>query len=399
VRVLFLTPYYKPYLGGIERVIERLSNGMASSPEPHQVAVLTTKYLFPRQYDRALLSQEVIDGVIVRRLDGWPHIAPPFFSVPLVWFRPGDIDRFVRDFQPDILHWMGDGWFWGHYFSARAAGDQAGIVFSPSFHKLTLDKKWLRPINQRLCRLADVVTVLSRHEASLIASAYGVDESKLVLLPWGADLPGLATDENRSPEITVLCVGRLGEHKDQDFLLDVWAASRERFQRPARLVLVGRDEGGHGGATHLRHRIAMTGLDRDVTITGEVSTAELQAWYHRAHVFSLFSHYEAFGLVFFEAMAAGLPVLTHAVGANRELLRRGSIVVGRHDVHAASDALVRLVNDDTLRSRLSLEAQTYARDFTWQAAVDRTLTIYLQALERHRTGRQVAPGTAAVLAH
>jgi glycosyltransferase involved in cell wall biosynthesis len=380
-------------LGGIERVIERLSEGIANSPGSHEVAVLTTKYLFPRRYARALPSQEMIDGVTVHRLDGWPHTAPPFFSVPLVWFRPGDIDRFIGDFRPDILHWMGDGWFWGHYFSARAAGDKAGIVFSPSFHRLTLDKQWLRPINRLLCRRVDAVTVLSHHEARLIALAYGIPEGKLVLLPWGADLPGSSAGEMRSPEITVLCVGRLGEHKDQDFLLDVWAASRQRFQRPARLILVGRDEGGHAGRAHLGRRIAESDLNRDVTITGEVSTPELQAWYHRAHIFSLFSHYEAFGLVFFEAMAAGLPVLTHAVGANRELLCRGSIVVGRHDLQAASDALVRLVNDEALRSRLSLEAQIYAQDFAWQAVVDRTLALYDQVLTWRRPALQDRSGS------
>jgi len=384
MRILFLTPYYKPYLGGIERVIERLSEGIAAAPGHHEVAVLTTKYVFPRRYVGSLLADEAIDGVRVHRLDGWPHSSPPFFSVPLVWFRPGEIDSFVRDFQPDILHWMGDGWFWGHYFSARSAGDNAGVVFSPSFHRLTPGKQWLRPINRRLCRRADVVTVLSRHEARLIARAYGIPPRKLVLLPWGADLPALTTDEARSPETTVLCVGRLGEHKDQDFLLDVWAASRPSFRRPARLVLVGRDEGGRGGRAHIEKRVADSGLDDDVTITGEVTTSELHEWYRRAHIFALFSHYEAFGLVFFEAMSAGLPVLTHAVGANKELLRRGSIVVGRHDRRAASEALTRLVNDDAFRSRLSLEAQEYARGFTWQSAVDRTLALYSSVLQRYR---------------
>lgn len=52
-------------------MIERLSEGIANSSEPHKVAVLTTKYLFPRRYAAALPAQELIDGVTVRRLDGW----------------------------------------------------------------------------------------------------------------------------------------------------------------------------------------------------------------------------------------------------------------------------------------------------------------------------------------
>ena len=66
-------------------------------------------------------------------------------------------------------------------------------------------------------------------------------------------------------------------------------------------------------------------------ITGEVQDDELIAWYSKSHVFALFSHYEAFGLVYFEAMTHGLPVFTHDVGANRELLVKGAEVVARFD--------------------------------------------------------------------
>ena len=47
LRVLFLTPYFRPYLGGIERAIERLSFQLLDSPDVEAVGVLTTKYAFP----------------------------------------------------------------------------------------------------------------------------------------------------------------------------------------------------------------------------------------------------------------------------------------------------------------------------------------------------------------
>ena len=48
LRVLFLTPYFRPYLGGIERAIEQLSFKIMESDQVEAVAVLTTKYAFPR---------------------------------------------------------------------------------------------------------------------------------------------------------------------------------------------------------------------------------------------------------------------------------------------------------------------------------------------------------------
>ena len=64
------------------------------------------------------------------------------------------------------------------------------------------------------------------------------------------------------------------------------------------------------------------------------TVGELGDWYSRTDLFTLFSQYEAFGLVFFEAMAHGAPVLTHDVGANRELLTRGAVVGPRFDKQA-----------------------------------------------------------------
>ena len=47
LRVLFLTPYFRPYLGGIERAIEQLAFQLLESGEVAEVGVLTTKYSFP----------------------------------------------------------------------------------------------------------------------------------------------------------------------------------------------------------------------------------------------------------------------------------------------------------------------------------------------------------------
>ncbi|MFQ6031243.1 MAG: glycosyltransferase family 4 protein, partial [Dehalococcoidia bacterium] len=111
--------------------------------------------------------------------------------------------------------------------------------------------------------------------------------------------------------------------------------------------------------------------------TGELEDRELSEWYARADLFALFSQYEAFGLVYFEAMIAGMPVLTHDVGANRELLTQGAVVVPRFDEAAAVTELARLVNDGDYRQQLSQEAQDYAlKEFTWSAVADKYLDVY-----------------------
>ncbi|HZQ38472.1 MAG TPA: glycosyltransferase family 4 protein [Dehalococcoidia bacterium] len=382
LRVLFLTPYYKPYLGGIERVIERLSAGMVQRRDVEAVGVLTTHFAFPRHWMRDLPAREAMDGgVEILRLPAWPKVAPPYFSVPLVWFPPSAIRAAIRAFRPTVLHWVGDGWFWGHYFSARYAPN-AAVIFSPSFHTLTRDKFWLRPLNIALCRRADRVTALSPLERRAVHRTYCVPRRKHLVVSWGVD-PDDDPPEPRPADapLTVLCVGRLGEHKNQRFLIEAFAAALPRLRHSARLVLVGRDEGGRAA---IERQIAELGLRERVLITGELSDAEVRAWYHRAELFALFSRYEAFGLVFFEAMVAGVPVLTHRVGANAELLREGAVVVPEHDRTGAAESMVRLLNDDAERQRLGAAARRYAATFTWPPVLNRFVALYREALAERR---------------
>ena len=394
LRVLFLTPYFRPYLGGIERAIEQLTFQIQKSPRVEAAGVLTTKYSFPRVPQKDWADRETTaEGIAIFRLSGYPGRSFPWHSVPLVWFSPLRIRHYLKEFDPNVIHFVGDGWFWGHFWAWLWYRRRARFVFTPSFHTLPPSRWWLRPVNWFICKAVDRVVSLTRLEAGLVRRAYWVPEKKQTIIGWGAALPALPGDNDSSagpsaqrPErvdgeaygesnpFTILCVGRLGRHKGQNWLLHVYLRARDQLQYPAKLVLVGRDEGDE--AT-LIQEIEAHGLEDLVVLTGELSDGELGSWYSKADLFALFSRYEAFGLVFFEAMAHGVPVLTHNVGANRELLLQGAEVVNKFDHDAAVQRLVRLVNDDGYRNRLGREAREYAlSEFTWPAVAEKYLSIY-----------------------
>ena len=401
LRVLYLTPYYRPYLGGIERAIEELSHQIQQSAEVEAVGVLTTKYSFPRVAQPDWPDRETLsDGIHVFRLPGFPRWSVPLYSVPLVWFSPRRVRQYLNEFQPNVIHFVGDGWFWGHYWARIHWGKRARFVFTPSFHTLPLVRWWLAPLNAALCRAVDDIVPLTQQEARGLRRAYLASGRKTSIIGWGAPLPDagvieavrseaageltgredfqlfeqVGTDASTAGVLTILCVGRLGRHKAQLWLLEVYRQARAEFNKPVRLVLVGRDE---GDAASIGQFVQEHGLEGEVVVTGEVSDEELARWYARADLFVLFSNYEAFGLVYFEAMAYGAPVLTHDVGSNRELLHRGAVVTGRFDQKAAAASLTELVNDDDGRRALGDDARDYAlSEFTWPAVAEKYLALY-----------------------
>ena len=391
LRILFLTPYFRPYLGGIERAIEQLAFQMMASQDVESVAVLTTKYSFPRIAHPDWADRDTTpEGIGIYRLRGFPKWSVPLYSVPLVWFSPLQIRRYLKEFDPDVVHFVGDGWFWGHFWSWFWFRKKARFVFTPSFHVLPWQRRWLRPINAFICNVMDRVVPLTNLEAREVGRAYLVPKSKQVIIGWGATPPddayiekptekptgaGDGSDAHWDDEpLTILCVGRLGLHKGQEWLINAYMKALPEFKRPARLVCVGRDEDAEAG---LRSLIGLHSLEDKVSLVGEVTDGELSRWYVKSDIFALFSQYEAFGLVFFEAMAHGMPVLTHDVGANGELLIKGAVVTPRYDQDAAVAELVRLVNDDDYRESMGHDAREYAvAEFTWSAAAAKYLEVY-----------------------
>ena len=380
LRVMFLSPYFRPYLGGIERAIERLSHQLLESPSVEAVGVLTTKYSFPPTPHPEWPDRErTPEGISIYRVAGFPAKSPPFYSVPLVWLSPGKMRRFLDEFNPNVIHFVGDGWFWGHLWAYLWQRRMARFIFTPSYHTLPASRVWLKHINRFLCRRMDRVVTLTRQEAEQVARDYGARPETLEVVGWGASVmgegqTGTERESSNGRTVDILCVGRLSHHKGQAWLLEVYRQALPRFREPTRLVLVGQDEDAEAS---LRVQVSELGLEEQVVFTGELDDTDLGRWYNQANIFALFSRYEAFGLVYFEAMLCGLPVLTHEVGANRELLTSGSVVVPRFDREAAIEELVRLVNDEYYRQALGQEGREYAQSqFTWQAVADKYLALY-----------------------
>lgn len=387
LRVLFVAPYYKPNWGGIERVIDQLSAHLRAAG--HTTGILATHYAFPRRHLPGLAARETIDGGMdYYRVPSWPHRAPPFFSVPLVWFPPRAFAAALDEFRPDVIHWVGDGWFWGHLWTWFYGRHRAAVVFTPSFHRLIPAYRWLQPLNILLCRAADRITALSGLERRSLSRTYLAPRARLTTIGWGIDAPasdGAPPQGWAADRLVILCVGRLGAHKGQEWTLDRLLAARARLPQELaarlRLVLVGRDEGSEAA---LRARIARDRPDELVLLTGEVDDAELLRWYDHADLFVLFSHYEAFGLALVEALAHGLPAITHAVGATAEIAPDGcgAIVVPPFDAAATEDALVALLTDARARVALGRAGRAFAARYAWPQVGQRFVTIYRQALAR-----------------
>lgn len=200
-------------------------------------------------------------------------------------------------------------------------------------------------------RHADRVVSTSLHSSRRIQEDYGVPEERISVVPepidlarWKGALAVPGTPSTAPPSI--LCVAHLYRRKDVATLLDAVARLPERAV--LRVVGTGPERG------RLEDRARSLGISNRVAFLGHVPFDSLTAEYRRAAVFCLPSRQEGFGIVFLEAMAAGLPIVAARAAAVPELVRDGEcgILVPVSDAPALAAALGGLLDDPGERHRL-----------------------------------------------
>jgi len=123
----------------------------------------------------------------------------------------------------------------------------------------------------------------------------------------------------------------------------------------------------------LEHCVNFLGLRQDIP--------ELLA---ACDVFALSSDYEGLPMVILEAMAAGKPVISTAVGGISELVESGvtGILVPSRDPKSLAQAMIQLANDYPLRETMSKRSQKYALErFDISLIVRQYEKFYLKAME------------------
>ncbi|MES1930530.1 group 1 glycosyl transferase [Salinisphaera dokdonensis CL-ES53] len=141
----------------------------------------------------------------------------------------------------------------------------------------------------------------------------------------------------------LLCVATLIPRKGHDVLLDALAQMTDLDWH---CDLVGSLDRDPAHARDIEQTIFRKNLADRITLHGALDAAQLEACYAAADVFVLASHYEGYGMVVTEAIAAGLPVVTTTGGALADTLPAGagcSVTPG--DATAFARSLRRLMTD------------------------------------------------------
>lgn len=362
MKILFVSPHYKPHLGGVERAIQKLSAEYRSAG--HDVCVVTTHWDSSPKRFKGLPDIEQDQGVQIVRVNETSRGFLPvsIFLLPY-FFNPAEIIRIIDMYSPDIIHLSCDCWWYMNLALAIHYQNKTPIVFSPAYHPLSWRLWWKRIAVKMTGQKAAGVIALTQQEKNHLKDL-GIGDKKIFVRGYGVDsiFDKNMQERKKTLPFTFLYVGRLEKSKGQIEVIELFNKYKNTFHTNANLVLIGNDLGYGKSIVQMRER---SPWKEDIYVLQDIDDDQLKNYYNRCHIFVSASRYESFGLAIFEALSAGLPIIIRDYGHGKELF--GECIFGflEENTESLLQKIYSLEIDKEKFASLSSQISMYTKKFEW----------------------------------
>jgi glycosyltransferase involved in cell wall biosynthesis len=375
--IAMFTNNYLPFVGGVPVSIVRLKEGLERLGH--------TVYIFAPAYENSPAEED--EHVI--RFKPLFHYRKDGLIVPVSNIFSARIKKEFRKINPDIVHVH-------HPFWLGSSGRRLARIFRKpvvfTYHTRIEQYNHYVPIFHNLAG-GQIPHLIIKHFASSCDAVIAPTTSakrylrnlgigKLIIVqPTGVD-PDPTINLQISlpaPKGKILfSVFRLSNEKNPYFLIDGIAELDKQTKQPFTCYIAG---SGPEEAS-MKQYIAEKKLEGRIVLLGSVKPADIASYYKLADLFIFSSLSETQGMVILEAMAGGLPVVAVNSSGITDVVQNG--VNGfktEADITDWVNKIRTILEDDSLRLKMSRNARSYAEKYSMDAMSRNILDMYYEIIE------------------
>jgi glycosyltransferase involved in cell wall biosynthesis len=301
---------------------------------------------------------------------------------PRLWWDHITLSHAVRQAQIDV--------FFSPFHKAPLLTGIPTIVVLHSVYPFVYDVQRPRAMMERwhyriMMRSATAIAAVSAYVRDIATQRHVLDPAKCVVIhncaspvyQPGDQVAALQVVQQQFPRVRpgyMLYVGNLNAHKNVPGMIRAYAGLAPAVRALHQLVIVGStDNATYPMLKQLVHDLQVT---TEVIFTDVVAEEQLLAHlYNAARAFLTVSFEEGCNVPTIEAISCGTPVIAAAITPLQEALGEAAWWVDPQHERAMTQALMRLVDDDTLHAQLRARGLVQARRYTWDAIGQRNVAL------------------------
>ncbi len=384
MNILMINFEYPPLGGGGGVATHDIAQELS---QRHTVHVLTTAFT-------GLPREEIVEGVVVHRVPVLGRVSLPTATfISLITFAPAALFagiRIMKKTKFDVVYaqfvipsGLPAAWLSMLFRVPFVLTFVGGDIYDPSKGISPHRHMLLRAVIRWIASRAHARTAISTDTKTRTIELHGVLQP-ITVVPIGLKpqhIPEASRDAFGFLEEDIICIsiGRLVPRKGYDILLSAWKSVPR-----AKLIII-----GDGPLkAHLQTVVEKYYLAERVQLMGQVDeTAKFQLL-SLSDVYVSAAQHEGFGIVFLEAMRAGLPIVATNDGGQTDFLIDGehALLTAPHDDSAIAKAVNTLIDTTELRmvmgERNKKEVKKYYLEHTVQR-IEQILTDTVKNYESH----------------
>ncbi|MCR4335274.1 MAG: glycosyltransferase family 4 protein [archaeon] len=356
MRITQVVNHYSPCIGGMERVVEDISNILTE--HGHEVKVICLDKCANSK--KKLFAKEKIGKIFVERI--------PFLDLKYYKIGFGVLGK-IKD--ADIVHVHGIGFFsdfllltkWIHK-KPVVVSTHGGIFHTPS---LGLVKKiYFSFFEKIVLGLADKIIAVSKNDLELFLKI----SNNVILVENGVNLERFKSGKKKKNSF--IFVGRFSSNKKIKLLFETFAEIK-KSKKDFSLIIAGTD--WENLFLEFKEKVNLLSLEENISFILNPSQEEIAQLYTSSEFFVSASQYEGFGLTLVEAMASGcIPIVQRNNGFEKILKDKTDFFADFTDKKSSAKKIVNIMQKNNLNIAKSVVDE--AKKFKWKNKITLLETIY-----------------------
>lgn len=402
MRIGIFTDTYPPYINGVSTSISMLERALRK--KGHQVFIVT-------------VNPENMTYKYEKNIIRIPGIPTGIYDYRLTGIYPIRTIKTIKKWNLDVIHThteFGIGTF------ARIIAKQLNIPLVHTYHTMYEDyvhyitkgyfngtsKKIVEHLTKFYCdKTAKELIVPTRKAYDLFKEKYKVDKN-VHIIPTGIEVNKFYKENINKEKLNkirqelninerdfiILYIGRLGEEKNVDFLID----NQEYFvnkNKNIKLIIVG------SGPDYEKYqeKVKKLKLQNNIILTGKVPHEDIPYYYNLGNVFVTASTTETQGLTVIEAMSASVPVVCIDDESFRNTVIHGLNGYLFKNEKEYKKYIDELIKDKYLIKKMSNQAKIEADQYSSKYYAERVLDVYKKAIREKKPTKTLIEKTKDVI--
>jgi len=293
-----------------------------------------------------------------------------------------EVRKLIKQIQPGLVN--------AHY--ATGYGLLARLVgFKPTllsvwgsdvydFPEKSFLHRWLLKGN-----LKSATAIASTSHCMARKTAETFQHKNVFITPFGIDetiFSPSAKPEELQNQIVLGTVKTLKHGYGIDVLIQAFAQAWQTLGSPENVKL--EISGSGPDLDELQNLAHDLGVLKQVLFHGQVSHQDVPQMLNRLDIYCAFSRFESFGVAILEASACEKPVIVSDADGPAEVTLDGitGMVVPKEDVDASAKAMIKLIQDETLRQKMGKAGRQHVlENYTWEKSLDLMIEAYKETMD------------------